>query len=171
LYKGNRQKKGGFLNYIPDELRHAMRQWTTGVSIVCSQQGDFVHGMTVNSFTSVSLEPPVISVTLANNTRTFNLVQESGKFSVSLLNIHHREISDRFSGKIANESDRFNGLDVFKLPGGQIALKNALAWLECSVRLKIPFENSTLFLADVNYAGVGDEEKPLVYHNREYYSL
>ncbi|HEX7557251.1 MAG TPA: flavin reductase family protein, partial [Leptolinea sp.] len=70
---------------ISEDLRETMRQWTSGVSIVCSQHGNYTHGMTVNSFTSISLQPPLVSITLANQTRTNNLVHESHKFSVSIL--------------------------------------------------------------------------------------
>jgi flavin reductase (DIM6/NTAB) family NADH-FMN oxidoreductase RutF len=148
-----------------------MRQWTTGVSIVCSQHDNFVHGMTVNSFSSVSLDPPIISVTLAKHTRTLHLVQESGKFTVSILSFDQQSIADRFAGKIPEDDDRFHGLETNILPSGLITLRHALAWLECKVRSQIPFENSTLLLADVLYASINQAGRPLVYHNRGYYSL
>jgi flavin reductase (DIM6/NTAB) family NADH-FMN oxidoreductase RutF len=159
------------LNTVSEDLRQAMRHWTTGVCIVCSRHGGFVHGMTVNSFTSISLDPPIISVTLAKNTRTLHLVQESGRFSISILGVDQKDIADRFAGKVPEEGDRFHGLEIFELPGGLIAIKQSLAWLECKVRQQIPFENSILLLADVTYAGTNSGEMPLVYHNRGYYSL
>lgn len=159
------------MNTVPVELRQAMRQWTTGVCIVCSQKDNFRHGMTVNSFTSISLDPPIVSVTLANHTRTLNLIQESGKFSVSILQLDQKEVADRFSGKIPDSGDRFHGLDTKTLPGGLYAIDHSMAWLECKVRMQIPFENSTLLLADVTYASVNEVEKPLVYHNQGYFSV
>ena len=62
----------------PEKLRHAMRAWTTGVAIVTSIYEDQQYGMTVNSFTSISLEPPLISVALKQLTHTHELVVKSG---------------------------------------------------------------------------------------------
>lgn len=56
--------------FLPDLLRQSMRHWVAGVTVVSSQYDGLRHGMTVNSFTSVSLDPPLVTVTLANDTRT-----------------------------------------------------------------------------------------------------
>jgi flavin reductase (DIM6/NTAB) family NADH-FMN oxidoreductase RutF len=148
-----------------------MRQWTTGVCVVISQHENQVHGMTVNSFTSISLDPPIISITLAKDTRTLNMIGKSGQFSVSLLSVDQEEIADRFAGKVTDEGDRLKGLETIKLPGGLTTLKDSLGWLECQVRMQIPFENSTLLLADVKNASPYKEGSPLIYHNRGYFSI
>ncbi len=154
-----------------EALRKAMRQWTTGVSVVCSKNETFVHGMTVNSFTSVSLDPPLVIVTLANQTRTCELVKSTGRFSVSILKQDQKYIADRFSGKDKEEKDRFAGIDTITLPGGIPAIANALAVLETRVINKTDFLNSTLFIAEVTFSDLLSHNRPLVYHNREYYSL
>lgn len=151
-----------------EKLREAMRQWTTGVCVVCSRNNDRVHGMTVNSFTSVSLDPPIISVTLANNTRTSSIVLDSGVFSISILNSTQRDIAERFSGKINESNGRLSGLETISLPGGQLAIQGSMAVLECQVVDKVQLPHSTLFLAKVDYSNVWGNKKPLVYHNREY---
>jgi flavin reductase (DIM6/NTAB) family NADH-FMN oxidoreductase RutF len=159
------------LSIISEHLRQVMRQWTTGVGVVISQNGHQIHGMTVNSFTSISLDPPIISVTLANETRTLNLVNQSGTFSISLLNYNQQDIADKFAGKIPDEGNRIKGLEIVNLPDGLIAIKGSLAWVECKVRLKLPFENSTLLVADVMNTSLDREGNPLIYHNRGYFSL
>jgi flavin reductase (DIM6/NTAB) family NADH-FMN oxidoreductase RutF len=159
------------LNSLSEDLREAMRQWTSGVSIVCSHFMDQIHGMTVNSFTSVSLNPPVIIVTLANNTRTCHIVNESGLFSVSILKDTQKFHADKFSGKVNEEGGRFNGIETITLPGGATAIQGALAVLECKVREKITLDESTLYLSDVTYTSVDTTGRPLVYHNREYHTL
>jgi flavin reductase (DIM6/NTAB) family NADH-FMN oxidoreductase RutF len=159
------------LSTVSEQLRNVMRQWSTGVCVVISQHNGLIHGMTVNSFTSISLDPPLISVTLANNTRTFNLIKQSERFSISILQASQEEISDKFAGKIVDDGDRIKGVDVITLPGGLIALSQSLAWLECKIKLLIPFENSTLILGDVVNANLVQNGKPLIYHNRGYFSL
>jgi len=156
---------------ISEDLRETMRQWTSGVCIICSQNENYTHGMTVNSFTSISLQPPLVSITLANQTRTYNLVHESRRFSVSILGKDQQILADRFSGKIQEDRDRFEGIPTFDLPDGMPAITGALAVLECSVENEIPLSNSTLFIAKVTYTHVEGKGSPLIYHNRNYFSL
>lgn len=154
-----------------EQLRKAMRQWTTGVCVVCSRNETTRHGMTVNSFTSVSLDPPLIVVTLANKARTWNLINETGLFSVSILRQNQKSIADRFSGKDDGENDRFTGIETRDLPDGLPVMIDCLAVLEAKIINTVDFENSTLFIAEIIYSEVQTQGKPLVYHNREYYSL
>jgi len=81
-------------------VRHAMRHWTTGVAVVTARLDDQIHGMTVNSFTSISLEPPLVSATLAAGTRTQSLVEQTGVFGVTILSEGQADISDRFAGRM-----------------------------------------------------------------------
>lgn len=162
------------MNQLSDGLRNAMRKWTTGVCIVCVQTDDWKHGMTVNSFTSVSLDPPIISVTMENKTRTLQMVGEMKTFSISILNSKQRDLSLVFAGKIGDTQDRFVSLKTITLSGGLIAIDHALAWLECKVREIIPLKNSTLILADVISTQINTIEesaKPLVYHDRGYHTI
>ncbi len=63
---------------LGEMLRRVMRHWVTGVAVVTSAMGEARHGMTVNSFVSISLDPPLVTVTMNNDTRTFALVQQYG---------------------------------------------------------------------------------------------
>lgn len=162
------------MNQLSDGLRNAMRKWTTGVCIICVQTDDWRHGMTVNSFSSVSLDPPIISVTMENKTRTLQMIGETKTFSLSILNSHQRELSLVFAGKIGDTQNRFVNVKAFTLSGGLIAIDHALAWMECKVMEIIPLENSTLILADVisTQINTGEEDaKPLIYHDRGYHTI
>jgi flavin reductase (DIM6/NTAB) family NADH-FMN oxidoreductase RutF len=154
-----------------ENLRLAMRHWPTGVTVVTSRFGNTCHGMTVNSFTSISLEPPVVSITLANSTRTYQLVCMSGIAAITILNEDQAEISDRFAGRIAEDGDRFAGLETFGLVTGAPLLVGGLSFLDCRVRAQHPLEMSTLFLLDVIAAQPSERNRPLVYFNRGYHLL
>ena len=65
----------------PEMLRAVMRHWPTGVTIMTTRDAGQVHGMTVNSFTSVSLEPALVLVCIENNVRTHAMVLRSGVFA------------------------------------------------------------------------------------------
>jgi flavin reductase (DIM6/NTAB) family NADH-FMN oxidoreductase RutF len=154
-----------------EKLRHAMRAWTTGVAIVTSMYEGQQYGMTVNSFTSISLEPPVISVTLKQLTHTHDLVVKSGMFSVTILTAAQKELSDRFAGKMPNLINRFEGLQTETISLDAPVFKEGMAYFDCRVVSSMPVGENTLFIAEVVDARGEGKGEPLVYHNREYWKL
>ncbi|HLA05994.1 MAG TPA: flavin reductase family protein [Anaerolineales bacterium] len=156
-----------------EQLRHAMRAWTTGVTVVTAMHDGQYYGMTVNSFTSISLEPPLISVTLKKLTHTHQLVEKSGEFAVTILSSAQNDLSNRFAGKIPDIHDRFEGVQTETLTLTAPLIKGGLAYFNCRVVNAIPIGENTLFIAEVLAVardGEGDRD-PLVYHNRVYWKL
>jgi flavin reductase (DIM6/NTAB) family NADH-FMN oxidoreductase RutF len=149
-----------------------MRQWATGVTIVTSTYQGVNHGMTVSSFTSVSLEPPLVLVCLEHMARTHDLVQRSGIFGVTILAGHQEEISNRFAGRETENLDRFENLPTFTLATGAPFLQEGLATFDCRVVAAYEAGTHTIFIGDVvaSQVGIGDLQ-PLVYYNRSYYQL
>ncbi len=156
---------------LPEKLRHVMRRWTAGVTVVTSAYNGVVHGMTVNSFTSISLNPPLISITLANETRTLKMVLDSKIFGVSILGENQIEISDRFAGKILEDGNRFEGVDTFTLENDAPLISNSIGYLNCLAIYVHKLPSSTLILGEVIAAAAGLDEPPLVYLNRDYRKL
>lgn len=154
-----------------DELRRAMRAWTTGVAVVTAAHDGQRYGMTVNSFTSVSLEPPLVSVTLKQLTHTYDLVEKSNAFAVTILAADQKELSDRFAGKLPEIHDRFDGLSVETLVLDAPLLKGGLAYFNCRILTSIPVGENTLFLAEVIAVRGDGEGEPLTYHNRVFWKL
>lgn len=152
-------------------LRHAMRHWTTGVTVVTSCYETLRQGMTVNSFTSISLEPPLVTVTLAAGTRTQNMVEQSGVFGVTILSEGQADLSDRFAGRTPGDEDRFDGLETFELVSGVPLLQDGLVSLDCRVVHRYPTVDSILYIAEVVAIRHTSEGRPLVYHNRLYHKL
>lgn len=155
----------------PEQLRHAMRAWTTGVTVVTAIHDGQQYGMTVNSFTSISLDPPLVSVALRKLTHTYELVEKSGEFSVTILASHQKEISDRFAGKHPEITDRFEGMPTEKLSLNAPLLKGGIAYFNCRIVNSIPLGENTLFVAEVIAVQGEETGEPLVYHNRAYWKL
>ena len=156
-----------------EQLRQAMRAWTTGVSVVTAIHNGQQYGMTVNSFTSISLDPPLVSVALKKLTHTHELVEKSGEFSVTILASTQRELSERFAGKFPEIKDRFAGVPTETLLLPAPLIRSGLAYFNCRVVNSIPVGENTLFIAEViavakDNAGQGD---PLVHYNRTYWKL
>jgi flavin reductase (DIM6/NTAB) family NADH-FMN oxidoreductase RutF len=155
----------------PEQLRHAMRAWTTGVAVVTAQHDGHRYGMTVNSFTSISLEPPLISVALKQLTHTHELVEKSGEFSITILSYGQKALSDRFAGKFPDLHDRFDGVSTEKLLIDAPLMREGIAYFNCRVVKSIPVGENTLFVAEVIAVRGEGEGNPLVYHNRDYWKL
>ncbi len=154
-----------------EQLRRAMRTWTTGVAVITAMHDGQQYGMTVNSFTSVSLEPPMIAVTLKQLTHTHELVVKSGEFSITILSSDQKELADRFAGKIPDIKDRFAGLPTETLVIDAPLLTGGIAYFNCRVVNSIPIGENTFFLAEVTAASGEGMGQPLVYHNRVYWKL
>lgn len=149
-------------------LRRAMRLWATGVTIVTAQSDGQKHGMTVSSFTSVALEPPLVLVSLERVTRTHGMVERSGRFGVTILAQDQQEVSDRFGGRITDLDDRFAGLETETLQSGVPFVRGGLAYFDCQVVATHPAGTHTLFIGEVTAARSKRAGNPLVYFNRDY---
>ncbi len=155
----------------PEALRAVMRHWATGVAILTARDGAQVHGMTVNSFASVSLEPPLVMVSVERAVRTHGLVERARTFALSILGEGQEEISDRFAGRDTEHADRFEGLSTFTAVTGAPILNPNLGYLDCAVAAAHVHGTHTIFVAEVVAAKMEKNERPLLYFNRDYRRL
>ncbi len=154
-----------------ESLRSAMRAWSAGVTVVTAVYENQKHGMTVNSFTSVSLQPAMVTIALQQNTRTHEFVLKSKAFGLTILSKQQTHLSDVFAGRMKEIEDKFAGLETQTLVTGVPFIVGGLSWLDCRVVQTFDAGMNTLFIAEVVAAqgtGTGD---PLIYHNREYWEL
>jgi flavin reductase (DIM6/NTAB) family NADH-FMN oxidoreductase RutF len=154
-----------------EQLRAAMRAWTTGVAVVAAARDSVKHGMTVNSFTSISLDPPLITISLQRTARTRELIAASGNFGLTILSVDQKELSELFAGRAGNAEDRFANIETETLLTGSPLIKGGLAWLDCRVVQTYDAGMNTLFIAEVVAARGEGSGAPLIYHNRNYWKL
>jgi flavin reductase len=154
-----------------DALRQVMRRWTTGVTVVTVRGGLETRGVTINSFTSISLEPPLVLISIDHRARTHHLILASGQFCINLLDERQRALSDRFAGRRPGEHARFDDCSRQATPGGLPLLDDSLAWLDCRLYDTHAVGDHTLFIGLVVAAGTAEAGRPLVYHAGEYASL
>lgn len=155
----------------PDTLRDALRFWATGVAIVAAAHEGQRHGMTANSFTSLSLDPPLVLVSLEKRTCTHELVSRSGAYAVSVLPQDLEALSSRFAGRQSEDSDRFAGVETSTRRTGSPILKDALAFFDCRVESAHDAGTHTIFVGQVLVAGLAESQPPLLYFNRGYRRL
>lgn len=154
-----------------DYLRRAMRYWASGVSVVTSFLDGDRHGMTVSSFTSLSLDPPLILVALERGTRTQEMVTQSKVFGITILSDRQRDISDRFAGRFTDYEDRFDGLDTYTLVTGVSLINGGLAGLDCVMTARHDVGSHAIIIGEVRAVKVNNSGQPLIYYNRTYWNL
>lgn len=152
-------------------FKQSMRHWTTGIAIFAAEYNGIRHGMTVSSFTSVTLDPPMVMASIQKGTRTHVLVEASGNFSVTLLAEDQQEISERFAGRNTEQEDRFAGLETVALLTGAPLIVGGLAYFDCKVQKRIDLKSHTIFLGDVLAVQDCNHKQPLAYYNRLYRKL
>ncbi|QLY28785.1 flavin reductase family protein [Nocardia huaxiensis] len=153
----------------PTYLRAVMAQWASGVVVVTTMRdGGERHGMTASSFTSVALDPPLVSVCLATDSTTCRSVRRSGVFAVNVLGHDHEDIGRRFAAS-GSGSNRFDVGNWSTATTGAAVLADAVAWVDCVVAACHPAGDHTIVLGLVRDAATPRPAPPLIYHDRTYY--
>ena len=154
-----------------DQLRMVMRQWASGICVVATRYNNINHGMTVSSFSSVSIEPQLVTISLMKNSRTHDFVVDAKKFGITILSESQKEISKIFAGLIPETENRFDGIETWTLVTGSPLLKDGLAFLDCQLTQVYDFGSNSLFIGEVVAAKVGNGGRPLLYFDQQYHLL
>ncbi|HEY7197166.1 MAG TPA: flavin reductase family protein [Gaiellaceae bacterium] len=156
-------------NVDPLEFRRVMGHFPTGVSVITTAHEGELHGMTANSFTSVSLDPMLVLACLSCGARTALAIQSAGHFAVNILEEGQAELSQRFAKP---GQDHFEGLDVIQGHRGLPLLPGALAYLVCSVEEIVQAGDHDIVLGRVeDCAASSNGGGPLVFFQGTYSSL
>ncbi len=150
-----------------DQFKHVMRHWVCGVTVVTMKSGERMHGLTVSGFLGVSLEPPLVLISIGQELISDTLLKESAAYAVSFLREDQHELSDRFAGRLG-DVDRFEGLALQSAATGAPILEDCMAWMDCRVVASHQAGDHTLYIGEVVAAGVHGFAKPLLYWNADY---
>lgn len=147
------------------ELRRALGSFATGVTIVTARDpgtdGVVAHdvGLTVNSFSSVSLEPPLVQWCIARRAASFEAFQRASHYAVHVLGAEQRELSQRFA---THGIDRFAGIQFERGPGGLPLLPGCVTRFACRIVERYAGGDHVILLAEVE-AFETSEVEPLLY--------
>lgn len=151
-----------------EEFRRALGQWLSGVSVVTVAAEGRAFGMTVSSFASVSLTPPLVSVCLARDSYTLGRVREVRAFGVNVLASGQEALSNTFA--TGDEQTRFEGVAHSWGQDGVPLLNGALCRLECRLLAAYPAGDHELVVGEVLRTSVS-EGAPLAYYRGSYGSF
>jgi flavin reductase (DIM6/NTAB) family NADH-FMN oxidoreductase RutF len=148
-------------------LRKTLGMFATGVTVITTREGDQVHGMTANAFMSVSLEPPLVLISVDRRTRMCGLLYGGRNFGVSVLSEGQAALSDRFAGRPALEGTAPRFEVVHDTP----LVEGALAHFVANVDRSYWGGDHSLFLGRVEYAHYREDGAPLLFHGGRYERL
>jgi flavin reductase (DIM6/NTAB) family NADH-FMN oxidoreductase RutF len=150
------------------EFRHACGRFATGVTIatVTDTQG-VPHGLTVSSFVSVSLEPPLVSICLGHAVTLIDLFRDANYFGINVLSESQRPLSELFARK---GQDRFQGVAWTPGKTGVPLIGGVLAAMECRVEQRIPAGDHDIFVGLMVATRVA-EGAPLLHFEGAYRKL
>jgi flavin reductase (DIM6/NTAB) family NADH-FMN oxidoreductase RutF len=156
----------------PDLFRRVMGNFATGVTVVTvEREPGKVHGMTANSFTSVSLDPLLVLVCVDQNAQLLSFLKMQRRFGVNILRSDQQALSEHFAKPHPSpEEERQLNVQFEWTDSGVPLLAGALGQLECNVAAQYMAGDHTIFIAEVEsiHEGEGD---PLLYYRRHYRQL
>lgn len=151
-----------------EEFRRACGRFATGVTIATViDDAGVPHGLTVSSFTSVSLEPPLVLICLGHRVTVIDLFRKAKHFGINVLSEQQQDLSDRFARK---GQDRFSGLDWTPGDTGVPLIPGALAQIECMVHERFTSGDHDILVGEMVRANVTDGS-PLIYFASRYRKL
>lgn len=149
----------------PRDLRRAMGQFATGVTVITTMAGEAPVGVTANSFTSVSLDPPLVLFCLGKSLGCLDAFEAADRFVINVLKSDQQAVSNRFATK---GIDRFEDTSWQRSETNVPVLDDALASIECARHAMFDGGDHAIFVGAVLRARYAPGHAPLVYFSGDY---
>lgn len=149
-------------------MRSVMRGLATGVTVVATRARNGPAGVVINSFTSVSLKPPLVLFCIGRTSRTWPAIERFGGFAVSFLNCDQEQVARRFA---TSGVDRFAGQQVVTAHTGAPILAEAGGFVDCTLEGVFEAGDHYVVLGRVVAAGTLNADRPLVFARGSYRSI
>ena len=145
----------------PDRLREAFGTFPSGVvAVAANVDGDPV-GLAASSFTSVSLDPPLVSFSIANTSKTWPDLRTATHLGVTILADHHGVVARQLAGPV---EQRFDGLDLIATTEGAVTLADGLASFDTTIHEEVAAGDHTIVLLRLHSVQRAETSSPLVFH-------
>ena len=154
-----------------NEFKTALSRWASGVSVVTTNDDGMLYGITVSSFSSLSLDPPLVLVCLSNSNRIVEMIDNCKQFAVSILSTEQETASNYFARPGRLPTEDFTEIEGEWTGVGVPVVKGSLAWLACRLHLQVREGDHTIVIGEVEKTGGTGEGQPLLYFDRAYRSL
>jgi 4-nitrophenol 2-monooxygenase / 4-nitrocatechol 4-monooxygenase, reductase component len=154
----------------PDSYRSVLGRFATGVTVLTTTYGGGKdHGMTVSSFCSLSLTPPMVALCIDRQAEMHDLLAPGVRVIVNVLAAHQEMLSRRFAD--FEGTQRFDGIGFTRSTDGIPILDDVLAWLECDIVTRHEGGDHGLYIATVERATALEGMRPLLHYRGGYAQL
>lgn len=152
----------------PTSLREAFGHFPTGVIAIAAELDGVRVGLAASTFVPVSLDPPLVSFCVQNNSETWPKLKDLPALGISVLGEAHDAAARTLAAKTG---DRFAGLDTHSRDSGAVFVHGTSVWLESSVEQLVPAGDHTIVVLRVNELTVHDDVAPIVFHRSTFRRL
>jgi 3-hydroxy-9,10-secoandrosta-1,3,5(10)-triene-9,17-dione monooxygenase reductase component len=150
----------------PQRLRHVLGHFASGLTVITAATHDGPAGFTCQSFSSLSLDPALVTFSPARSSSTWPLLRQAGRFTVNILPAEHQHLAAQFA---RSGTDKFAGVDYSASPLGNPALDQALAWVDCELHEEYDGSDHSIVVGAVRALGAREGAEPLLFFKGGYF--
>ena len=148
-----------------DNFKKTLSAFATGITVVATKYNSVLYGKTINSFSSLSLSPPLVLFSLDNKSSKLNIFKKSETITINILSKKQQLISNNFAKKNPDWRD----IEYVSLKNGNPIIKNCISNLDCKIIDKIKKGDHIIFICRVSQIINDDKLQPLIYYNSKYF--
>ena len=146
-------------------FKNTLSKFSTGITVVATNKSSILYGKTINSFSSLSLSPPLVLFSLDIKSSKLNIFKNSKLISINILSKNQKTISNNF----AKNNPNWNKTEYNILKNGNPIIKNCVSNLDCKIIEKIKKGDHIIFICKVLQVLNNNKLKPLTYFNSKYF--
>ncbi len=150
--------------FSPEVYKELLRRYPTGVTVVSAFKDGKEFGATMNSFTTVSMNPPLIAVFIMEGSKTLNAIESTGKFVVSLLSGDQENAARGFAEDAKEE--KFRSFPHLVTEEGVPYLQESIGRLECSLYTSSKIADHRMIVGEVKHCYVHNQNSSMIYYRR-----
>jgi len=147
-----------------ENFKKTLSTFTTGITVVATKNSSILYGKTINSFSSLSLSPPLVLFSLDKKSTQLNIFKKSKTVSINILSKNQKLISNNFAKKNPN----WDEVKYFTLDNGNPIIENCVSNLDCKIIHKVKKGDHIIFICKVLHVLNNNKLKPLIYYNSNY---
>lgn len=154
-----------------EQFKNAMAEYPSGVTVITYKLENEMSGLTVSSFCSLSMEPPLVLFNLSKNSSQHDKLIKSGAFAVNILNSGAEDISQRFALPETNKHTTIEKIGFTVKETGSPMLMGCLVILDCQLDKVYDGGDHSIIIGKILYSSINEGMRPLIYYKRKYYTI
>lgn len=149
----------------PQRLRHVLGHFASGLTVITATTENGPAGFTCQSFSSLSLDPPLVTISPARSSSSWPQLRKAGRFTVNILPAEHQHLAAKFA---RSGTDKFAAVGYSRSPLGNPLLDHTLAWVDCELHEEYDGGDHTIVVGAVRALGAREGAEPLLFFKGSY---